>query len=646
MVAAFVWPPIPAQAQNRETAQAGAQNNNDSQTKADDGQLYSPGAIPPPPVSEAPLVLAHARPNFNNINGVISFIDGVVHGAMARDHISGAMIAIIKDDEILLNKGYGTKSDGNLIDPETTRFPMGALSDIIIWTAIMQLQESGYLSLDDPINRHLPPQLQLEIDPTGPILIRHLISHSAGFESAGRPNQRRPAGEIALYSEHNAALGAAIISQITGLSIADYSDQNIFAPLDMADSHMATADALSSTANDIARLMGAFLADGQWRNGRILRHHTAQRMFEPLFQNAPFVVGMAHGLMTYSLPGGFRGLGHRSHLGQSDQGGQKRILQANLVMIPELHLGIFIAATLPGGASLVETLPPLLVDHYFASGDEPHAQVAPETAAFEAQNPDDFIGLYRPFSKPLRSVAGLLSPSDFYIEVKIPSDKEMSKTNGLLIRHPDHDGGKAQLYHPIGPALYQAEGLEAPRAFKKISRKGISRSGQMILTDETGLDPARKIGWAATPAWFLWQSLIIAGLAVISLLIACRNSARLIKTPSHKALHIGMILSSVLWLFFLTILLIAAARPILAPLMIPILGYGALLALFINLANLAMLIRLAMLSHSGRHQSFISHESFLAAIKNNGTRIFQALIIAISLIYLFTLFQWGFFPGF
>ncbi|GER03385.1 hypothetical protein JCM17846_10670 [Iodidimonas nitroreducens] len=358
---------------------------------------------------------------------------------------------------------------------------------------------------------------------------------------------------------------------------------------------MSTAHALSSTATDLARLMGAFLADGQWRNGRILRPQTAQRMFDPQFQNAPFVVGMAHGLMEYNLPGGFRGLGHRSHLGQSDQSGQKGMVHANLVMVPELHLGIFIVATLPGGASLVETLPPLLVDHYFSATDDLKA----DSAAADTTDQRDLIGLYRPFSKPLRSVAGIVSPSDFYIEVRAPSDTERSKSNGLLIHQPDHDGGKAQLYHPIGPALYQAEGLEAPRAFKKISRKGISRSGQMILTDETGLDPARKIGWAATPAWFLWQSLIIAGLAVISLLIACRNSARLIKTPSHKALHIGMILSSVLWLFFLTILLIAAARPIFAPLILPVLGYGALLALFINLANLAMLIRLAILIRSG-----------------------------------------------
>ena len=49
----------------------------------------------------------------------------------------------------------------------------------------MQLVEQGKLSLDDPINDRLPPSLRIPDDGFHkPILVRHLMTHTAGFEDS------------------------------------------------------------------------------------------------------------------------------------------------------------------------------------------------------------------------------------------------------------------------------------------------------------------------------------------------------------------------------------------------------------------------------------------------------------------------------
>lgn len=64
-------------------------------------------------------------------------------------------------------------------------FRVGSISKTLVWIAVMQLVEQGKLSLDDPINDRLPPALQVPDEGfTKPILVRHLMTHTAGFEDS------------------------------------------------------------------------------------------------------------------------------------------------------------------------------------------------------------------------------------------------------------------------------------------------------------------------------------------------------------------------------------------------------------------------------------------------------------------------------
>ena len=98
----------------------------------------------------------------------------------------------------------------------------------------MQLVEDGKLSLDDPINDHLPPELRIPDEGFHkPILVRHLMTHTAGFEDSiqslfvhdptrllpldqslavHRVHRVREPGTLAVYSNYGAALAGALVA--------------------------------------------------------------------------------------------------------------------------------------------------------------------------------------------------------------------------------------------------------------------------------------------------------------------------------------------------------------------------------------------------------------------------------------------------
>src|SRR5208282_812384 len=121
------------------------------------------------------------------------------------------------------------------------------------WIAIMQLVEQGRLSLDDPINDRLPPSLQVPDEGfQKPILVRHLMTHTAGFEdsteglfvhdptklmtldqslAAHHVHRVREPGTLAVYSNYGAALAGALVAHVVGETWQDYAERHILRPL-------------------------------------------------------------------------------------------------------------------------------------------------------------------------------------------------------------------------------------------------------------------------------------------------------------------------------------------------------------------------------------------------------------------------------
>ncbi|HLE60810.1 MAG TPA: serine hydrolase domain-containing protein, partial [Thermoanaerobaculaceae bacterium] len=115
-----------------------------------------------------------------------TFIDGMMAAHFPSRHISAATIAVVKDGALFFAKGYGFADREKRIpvDPATTLFRPGSISKLFTWTAVMQLVEQGKLDLDADVNSY---RKTFKIPATfpEPITMKHLLTHTPGFEEQG-----------------------------------------------------------------------------------------------------------------------------------------------------------------------------------------------------------------------------------------------------------------------------------------------------------------------------------------------------------------------------------------------------------------------------------------------------------------------------
>jgi len=170
----------------------------------------------------------------------------------------GCALAVVKDGKIIYKQGYGL---ANLeldipITPQSV-FYIGSVSKQFVTMCIALLAKQKKLSLDDDIRKYVP-----ELPDYGaPITVRHLIHHTSGLrdyltllEIAGidygtyheddvveliaRQKELNFApGEEYLYSNSGYFLLAAIVERVSGKSLREFAEQNIFNLLGMKNSH-------------------------------------------------------------------------------------------------------------------------------------------------------------------------------------------------------------------------------------------------------------------------------------------------------------------------------------------------------------------------------------------------------------------------
>src|SRR3546814_18704731 len=74
--------------------------------------------------------------------------------ALAAGDSAGAVVVVVKDGQVLLQKGYGYADleKHTPVDPDDTLFRPGSISKLFTWTAVMQLVEQGKLDLDADVH--------------------------------------------------------------------------------------------------------------------------------------------------------------------------------------------------------------------------------------------------------------------------------------------------------------------------------------------------------------------------------------------------------------------------------------------------------------------------------------------------------------
>ncbi len=170
----------------------------------------------------------------------------------------GAAVAIMKNGQVILSKGYGSAQleYGIPITP-ATGFRIASMSKQFTAMAITMLEQQGKLSIEDDIHEYLP-----EFPDYGePITIRHLLNHTSGLRDdltlwvlaghrvedvvtqqdllslARRQKQLNfsPGSQYG-YSDTNYDMLAQIVSRVTGESFAAWIEANLFLPLGMTSS--------------------------------------------------------------------------------------------------------------------------------------------------------------------------------------------------------------------------------------------------------------------------------------------------------------------------------------------------------------------------------------------------------------------------
>ena len=111
-----------------------------------------------------------------------AFFDGILPLQLERSDIAGASVLVMKDGNVLLQKGYGyadVKSK-KPVDPASTIFRLASISKLFTWISVMQLEEQGKLNLDTDVNQYLDFQIRPAFNK--PITLRNLMTHTGGFE--------------------------------------------------------------------------------------------------------------------------------------------------------------------------------------------------------------------------------------------------------------------------------------------------------------------------------------------------------------------------------------------------------------------------------------------------------------------------------
>ena len=544
----------------------------------------TPGEAAPAPVltSHAPLPVADLE----------AYVDGVVRDRMLRDHIAGVTIAVVQNGQVVLKKGYGVASlkDGRKVDPDKTLFRIGSISKTFTWIALMNEVDAGRMRLDTPINIYLPEKLQLKDQgKKTPVRLRDLMTQTAGFEDRAlgqlferdprrerplelylrqeRPNRVREPGLLPAYSNYGVGLAGAALANVTGQPFekevadqvilpaglthttfrenrpwrddlpppmaanlaADLSDGFRWTPLGFQTEdpefigHIAPAGAASSTAGDMARYMTLLLNGGTIDGKTVFSPKTSALFRTPMYRPAEGAPGWNAGFMDIPLPGGKRGFGHA---------GATLWFHSNMVMVPELGLGVFVAVNTDTGADLPATLPATIIERFYAP--------RPDIPAASPISHDEARAYEGRFLTTRRSYGGL----EGFIDRLIGEASVRAAPDGRLTLTIDGQSsqwtatGQPDTFAPVsGPGLlvFQRDDGKVVRFFSPMGGAAFERIG---FPHQLGL----LIAFA-----------VLTALAAVATLIgvATRDRREARQTPTQARASLMQTIQSILWLIAL-----------------------------------------------------------------------------------------------
>ena len=127
-------------------------------------------------------VLTSGSPQEVGMSGErLSRIDGIVHSAIERNEVPGAVVLVMRRGKIVYRKAFGDRAQVPVREPmtEDTIFDVASLTKVMATaTSIMILVEDGRVSLSDPASNYLP---RFAKHNKGSITLLQLLTHYSGL---------------------------------------------------------------------------------------------------------------------------------------------------------------------------------------------------------------------------------------------------------------------------------------------------------------------------------------------------------------------------------------------------------------------------------------------------------------------------------
>ena len=309
-------------------------------------------------------------------------IDYVRRQAYAS-RLPGVSLGIAQGDRIMLIETFGN------VHPDTAFF-LASLSKSFTALAIMQLVDSGKISLDDPVIRYIPWLKIGDGTESRHITVRQLLNQTSGISTkAGlsslrfKPDtdlkqsiqifQKYPLtakpGQRFEYSNANYMIAGYIIELVSGQLYADYIQHHIFDMLEMSNSRalsgsaevprltpgylnyfgfkapynnagqmpsaVVPSGAIISTASDMMHYLIAQMNSGVYHDRRIVSTESLSKMHTPAVQ-----VSVDAAVPDASAYGMGWGIGTLNGTDIVSHDGQLNNFQNNMAILPQKKIAV------------------------------------------------------------------------------------------------------------------------------------------------------------------------------------------------------------------------------------------------------------------------------------------------------------------
>ncbi|MEN8175796.1 MAG: serine hydrolase domain-containing protein [Pseudomonadota bacterium] len=341
--------------------------------------------------------------------------------------VPGISLVVVNDREILWAEGFGyaDKSRRRAATPATV-YRAGSLAKPFTAIAVMQLADAGKIDLDRPLERYVPElAIRSRFATSEPFTVRNALSHHSGLPTdlnkgmwtnadfgtvvtnLADEYMAFPPKVVFSYSNVGYTLLGHAVQHVGRKAYADYMDEAVFRPLDMAHSGFVIRPAIEeklskgynngkamdllpirdlpaiglyTSASDLGKFMRAILATHNKGGGTVLSGKAFKQMFSPQNNDVELDLNIIMGLGWFLEDGRIAGASRVAR-----HGGTTLAFNSEMILLPEQGLGVAVLANSHGSQHIVSQLAEAILARMLKGGHAPFSGRSLKTAVTAAK---------------------------------------------------------------------------------------------------------------------------------------------------------------------------------------------------------------------------------------------------------------------